>query len=107
MAHLKDVLHAPQVATDLVSLRALDANGRGYVGRRVIISMLGGKLRFRVRDKLYKLEGFPGTKNTRREMTGSGNVKTCNQHGSGSSTANKSPDQANRAVVASGRTPPE
>lgn len=81
IVNLKDVLHVPQVATILVSLRAPDADGLKYVGKGGMISMFGGIRRFLVEDRLYKIEGFPVTMNIRRKMEESGNFRMCDQIG--------------------------
>lgn len=39
---VKDVSHAPQVFTNIVSLPEIDADGLGYVGKVGAISMFGG-----------------------------------------------------------------
>lgn len=72
-----------------------------------MIAMFGGKVRLRVKDKLYKLEGFPVTKNTRREMTGLSNVQMCNKGGSVHGIPDESSDKVNQAVVAPGRASPQ
>lgn len=43
-------------------LRAFDNDALEYVGKDDIISMFGGKMRFRAKDRLYNIEGFPVTK---------------------------------------------
>lgn len=53
------------------------------MGMGIMISMFGGKLRCQMKGKLCKLEGFHNKRNTRLEITESGNVTVCNQHGSG------------------------
>lgn len=105
--HLEDALHAPQVASNLVALRTLDANGLEYVVKAGMSSTFGGKLRFRVKETLYKLEGLPMTINMRREMDNYRNDSMCDQNGSVSDTTDESPGQANRAVVASACSPPK
>lgn len=57
--------------TNPVSLQELDADGLGYVGKAGMISMFVGMLELLVRDKLYKLQGFPVTKSLRQGMAGS------------------------------------
>lgn len=46
--HLKDALHAPQVATNLVSLHAHRADGREYVNKGGVMSTFRVKRRFGV-----------------------------------------------------------
>lgn len=105
--HLKDVLHVPHIATNLVSLCSFDDERLEYVVKDDIMSLCGGKLRFEVKDRLYKIEGFAVTRNIRLEMDESGDVRRCNQFGRMWDTYDEPPDQASQAVVAPAKTPPK
>lgn len=60
-----------------------------------------------VKDKLYKLQGFPVKKSLRREMTESGNLLSCDQYGAVGDTVDEASAQATRADLAPCRFPPK
>lgn len=72
----------------------------------MISSMFGGKLRFSVKYKLHKIQGFPVAKNMTHEMGEPGNLLNCNQL-VGVSTNVEPSDQVKQGVVAPSRSPPK
>lgn len=64
----KDVLHAPELTFNLLSLRALTADNFELHGKGEYIPFCGVSLRFPPKDDLYCLYSFPITKEMLRTM---------------------------------------
>ena len=104
---LKDVLHVPHAAINILSMSAFDDEGCEYVGKDGMISMCGGRLRFLIKDWLSKIQGFRVTRKIRRDLEESENIRACNEFGIESDTDDEQSDQVHQAVVAPAKASPE